>query len=281
MLCCLLTRKFNVVTIDKFVPSFRLGHPRSASHLSSCIVSDSFHNSYPGTQLKFPNRLQKAHHVSCASEAAKRVSQIARSELPAGASEEDKAACEVDVLKGDITNRADIEKIFETYKSKGGIWGVVHIAAHKAVGESGEKPIQYYQNNISSSINLIDVMNAYGTKHMVYSSSATVYGAPETIPIPESTPLDAQSVYGRTKQMTETIMKDVADSDPNAWRMIALRYFNPAGAHPSGLIGEDPVGKPGNLLPLLAQIAVGRIKDELQVFGNDYPTPDGACVVSP
>lgn len=182
------------------------------------------------------------------------------------------------LFKGDITNAKDIEAVFEAYKGKGGIWGVIHIAAHKAVGESGEKPIQYYQNNINASIDLIDVMNRYNCHNLVYSSSATVYGAPQTIPIPESTPLDPQSVYGRTKAMSEWIMNDVANSDPK-WRMIALRYFNPAGAHPSGLIGEDPVGKPGNLLPLLAQIAVGRIKDELQVFGNDYPTPDGACVV--
>lgn len=208
------------------------------------------------------------------------MSQIALSELPKDASEDDKAACKVALFKGDITNPADLEAVFEAYKDKGGIWGVIHIAALKAVGESGERPIDYYKNNINSSVSLIEIMNRYGCHHMVYSSSATVYGAPETIPIPESTPLDAQSVYGRTKQMTETIMRDVADSDPSKWRMIALRYFNPAGAHPSGLIGEDPVGKPGNLLPLLAQIAVGRIKDELQVFGNDYPTPDGACVVS-
>lgn len=200
--------------------------------------------------------------------------------MPKDASEEDKAACKVALFKGDITNPADVEAVFKAYEGKGGIWGVIHIAALKAVGESAEIPIDYYKNNINSSVSLLDTMNKYGCHHLVYSSSATVYGAPETIPIPESTPLDAQSVYGRTKQMTETIMKDVCDSDPKKWRMIALRYFNPAGAHPSGLIGEDPVGKPGNLLPLLAQIAVGRIKDELQVFGNDYPTPDGACVVS-
>ena len=122
-------------------------------------------------------------------------------------------------------------------------------------------------------------MNRFGARHIVYSSSATVYGAPKTIPIPESTPLAPESCYGRTKAMAEWILKDVCDSAPNEWRCIALRYFNPAGAHPSGLIGEDPRGKPGNLLPLLAQMAVGKVKDELKVFGNDYPTPDGTCVV--
>lgn len=115
---------------------------------------------------------------------------------------------------------------------------------------------------------------------LVYSSSATVYGAPKTIPIPETSPLAAESVYGRTKVMSEMIIKDVCDADPR-WRAISLRYFNPAGAHPSGLIGEDPHGKPGNLVPLLAQMAVGKFaKEGLKVFGNDYPTPDGTCVVS-
>lgn len=124
-------------------------------------------------------------------------------------------------------------------------------------------------------------MERYGARHIVYSSSATVYGAPTTIPIPETTPLAAESCYGRTKQMSELILKDVCDSDPKSWRCIALRYFNPAGAHPSGLIGEDPRGRPGNLLPLLAQMAVGKVDaSKLEVFGNDYPTPDGTCVVS-
>ena len=115
---------------------------------------------------------------------------------------------------------------------------------------------------------------------LVYSSSATVYGAPKTIPIPETSPMVAESVYGRTKVMSELIIKDVCDGD-SRWRALGLRYFNPAGAHPSGLIGEDPHGKPGNLVPLLAQMAVGKHAEAgLKVFGNDYPTPDGTCVVS-
>ena len=114
---------------------------------------------------------------------------------------------------------------------------------------------------------------------LVYSSSATVYGVPPTIPIPETTPMSAESVYGRTKVMAELMIKDICDSDPK-WRALGLRYFNPAGAHPSGKIGEDPRGKPGNLVPLLAQMAVGKYAEPgLKVFGNDYPTPDGTCVV--
>ena len=121
-------------------------------------------------------------------------------------------------------------------------------------------------------------MEKYQIYNLVYSSSATVYGAPPVIPIPETSPLQAESCYGRTKVMTEQILKDLCDS-AEQWRVIALRYFNPAGAHESGEIGEDPRGKPGNLVPLLAQMAVGKFaKDGLKVFGNDYPTPDGTCV---
>jgi UDP-glucose 4-epimerase len=125
-------------------------------------------------------------------------------------------------------------------------------------------------------------MKRFDCRRLVYSSSATVYGAPKTIPIPETTPLAPESCYGRTKAMSEMIIKDVCDSAPTEWRAIALRYFNPAGAHPSGLIGEDPRGKPGNLLPLLAQMAVGKFaEDGLKIFGDDYPTHDGTCVVGP
>jgi UDP-glucose 4-epimerase len=125
----------------------------------------------------------------------------------------------------------------------------------------------------------VQVMKHYNTTRFVYSSSATVYGVPPKIPIPETSPLQPESCYGRTKFMSELILKDLCDAYPDTWRAIGLRYFNPAGAHPSGEIGEDPVGKPGNLLPLLAQIAVGKIPESaFKVFGNDYPTPDGTCV---
>lgn len=122
-------------------------------------------------------------------------------------------------------------------------------------------------------------MHLHGSTRFVYSSSATVYGVPPVIPIPETSPLAPESCYGRTKFMTELMLKDLCDAHPESWRAIGLRYFNPAGAHPSGQIGEDPRGKPGNLLPLLAQMAVGKFAEEgLSIFGNDYPTPDGTCV---
>lgn len=211
-------------------------------------------------------------------EALKRVSQIAEQELPSGASQQDKDDCKVKVFNGDLKKAADVQAIFDFYKNDGGVWGVIHVAALKAVGESGEKPIEYYQNNISAFIGLLDTMRANNCFRLVYSSSATVYGVPPVIPIPETTPLVAESVYGRTKVMGEYIIKDVCDSDPR-WRAIGLRYFNPAGSHSSGLIGEDPHGKPGNLLPLLAQIACKRLPNNLKVFGNDYPgTVDGTCV---
>jgi hypothetical protein len=123
------------------------------------------------------------------------------------------------------------------------------------------------------------IMEKYEVYRIVYSSSATVYGAPKQIPIPETSVLAPESVYGRTKHMSELILKDVCDSKPDLWRAIGLRYFNPAGSHPSGEIGEDPRGKPGNLLPLLSQMATGKFAEEgLKIFGNDYPTPDGTCV---
>ncbi|GAA5983134.1 hypothetical protein JCM11641_004924 [Rhodosporidiobolus odoratus] len=233
-LCCLLSGKFSVVTID------------------------NFSNSFPT--------------------ALKRVSKIAQDALPADASEDERKACEIDVVRGDISLKSDIDKVFKDYESKGGIWGVIHVAALKAVGESGEIPIKYYENNITATINLLDVMDKYKVYNVVYSSSATVYGAPKSVPILESFSLQPESCYGRTKMMSELILKDVCDSDPSKWRAIGLRYFNPAGAHPSGQIGEDPRGKPGNLLPLLAQMAVGKFPEGLKVFGNDYPTVDGTCV---
>ncbi|GAA5833982.1 hypothetical protein JCM11251_003581 [Rhodosporidiobolus azoricus] len=224
----------------------------------SVVTIDNFHNSFPT--------------------ALKRVSDLAKEGLPADASEEDKKAVEIDVRRGDISNKSEIEAVFKAYESKGGIWGVIHVAALKAVGESAEIPIKYYENNITATINLLDVMDKYKCYNIVYSSSATVYGAPSHVPIDEPSPLQPESVYGRTKFMSELILKDVCDSAPDKWRAIGLRYFNPAGAHPSGRIGEDPRGRPGNLLPLLAQMAVGKFPEGLKVFGNDYPTVDGTCV---
>lgn len=155
--------------------------------------------------------------------------------------------------------------------------GVIHFAAYKAVGESVEKPLDYYENNVAGTINLLKIMGEQGCKNLVYSSSCTVYGQAKQIPITEDAPTAAaESPYGWTKLMTEQIMRDLYASDP-AWNIALLRYFNPVGAHASGEIGEDPNGIPTNLMPFITQVAVGRL-EKLRVFGNDYPTPDGSGV---
>ncbi|WFD42440.1 hypothetical protein MPSI1_001085 [Malassezia psittaci] len=211
-------------------------------------------------------------------EAVRRIEKLAKDELPADASEQDKKDCEIELIEADLRDSAAIENIFASHTGAEKIYAVILIGALKAVGESGEIPIDYFNVNVGGTLNLLTAMDKHGTKRLVYSSSATVYGAPETIPIPESTPMDPHSPYGHTKQICEMIIRDVCAAHPE-WRAIALRYFNPAGAHPSGYIGEDPRGKPGNLLPLLAHMAVGKYRDPgLKVFGNDYPTPDGTCV---
>jgi len=207
-----------------------------------------------------------------------RLSQIARDALPSDASDQDRESAEIDTHNVDLTNPADVRAVFAGY-GKGSIWGVVHIAALKAVGESTEIPVTYYHFNVAATIFLLEAMAEYGCTRFIYSSSATVYGTPPKVPIPETTLLKADSPYGRSKVMAETVVEDLCYAEPKTWCAISLRYFNPAGAHPSGLIGEDPRGRPGNLLPLLAQMAGGRVSDpELKVFGNDYPTRDGTCV---
>jgi UDP-glucose 4-epimerase len=153
---------------------------------------------------------------------------------------------------------------------------VVHFAGLKAVGESVEKPLLYYDNNIGGSIALFEVMAEVGVKSVVFSSSATVYGDPASVPITEDFPLSATNPYGRSKLFIEEMLRDVALSDAG-WNIALLRYFNPVGAHESGLIGEDPRGIPNNLMPYIAQVAVGR-RTHLNVFGGDYPTPDGTGV---
>ncbi|KAG5641181.1 hypothetical protein DXG03_005843 [Asterophora parasitica] len=216
------------------------------------------------------------HHNSHPT-ALKRVSELSRAALGPNPTEQDIQSTEVDAHACDLTQPAQIRAVFEKY-GKGGIWGVVHVAAYKAVGESTEIPLTYYANNVGATVSLLQTMADFECRRFVYSSSATVYGTPPIIPIPETTRLQADSPYGSTKVMAETIVEDLCHADPR-WRAISLRYFNPAGAHPSGQIGEDPRGRPGNLLPLLAHMAVGRIKEPtLKVFGNDYPTPDGTCV---
>ncbi len=154
--------------------------------------------------------------------------------------------------------------------------GVIHFAGLKAVGESVDKPLEYYANNVAGSLALCEAMRETGVRTLVFSSSATVYGDPHTVPIQEHFPLSATNPYGRSKLMIEDMLRDIARADAG-WRIALLRYFNPVGAHPSGLIGEDPNGIPNNLLPYVAQVAVGKLEC-LAVFGNDYPTPDGTGV---
>lgn len=172
----------------------------------------------------------------------------------------------------DVRDTAALERIFDAHP----ITAAIHFAALKAVGESIAKPIEYYGNNLGSLLALASVMRARGIKQFVFSSSATVYGAPERSPIDESFPLSATNPYGQTKLMAEHILADLQVADPS-WRIAALRYFNPVGAHESGLIGEDPGGIPNNLMPYVAQVAVGKL-DKLRIFGGDYPTPDGTGV---
>ena len=153
---------------------------------------------------------------------------------------------------------------------------VLHFAALKAVGESAAQPLRYYANNVAGTATLLDGMNDYGIKTLVFSSSASVYGDPDTMPIGEDSPPDPKSPYARTKLITENLLHDLHDADRD-WRISILRYFNAIGAHPSGRIGEDPSGVPNNLLPFVAQVAVGR-RNCLNVFGDDYPTPDGTGI---
>ena len=176
--------------------------------------------------------------------------------------------------RADIRDRAALDAVF---KAEGPVDAVIHFAALKAVGESSKIPLAYYGNNITGTITLCEVMAANGCKNIVFSSSATVYGDPASVPIREDFPTPgATNPYGWTKLMMEQIFRDVQRADP-AWNIILLRYFNPIGAHPSGLIGEDPAGLPNNLLPYVAQVAIGRLPS-LAVYGNDYPTRDGTGV---
>jgi UDP-glucose 4-epimerase len=173
----------------------------------------------------------------------------------------------------DLLDKAGLERVF----AEEAIDTVIHFAALKAPGESVHQPLRYYHNNLTGTIHLCQAMQAAGVKNMVFSSSATVYGERNTPPLREEMPAgSAINPYGWTKIMMEQILGDVQKAD-TGWNIALLRYFNPVGAHPSGRIGEDPQGIPGNLMPFIAQVAVGR-RSELRVFGNDYPTPDGTCI---
>ncbi|WP_066067111.1 UDP-glucose 4-epimerase GalE [Neobacillus soli] len=172
----------------------------------------------------------------------------------------------------DLLDRKGLETLF----SENQIEAVIHFAGLKAVGESVSIPLHYYHNNITGTLILCDVMKKHGVHNLVFSSSATVYGMPERVPISEDFPLSATNPYGRTKLMIEEILRDLYVAD-KSWSIALLRYFNPIGAHESGRIGEDPNGIPNNLMPFITQVAVGKLK-ELQVFGSDYPTVDGSGV---
>jgi len=174
----------------------------------------------------------------------------------------------------DLRNKEQLHPVFA--EAVPAIDAVIHFAGLKAVGESVEKPLLYYHNNIAGTLCLCEVMNAHGVHNIIFSSSATVYGDPETVPITENFPLSCTNPYGRTKLMIEEILADLGTADPD-FNAILLRYFNPVGAHPSGHIGEDPAGIPNNLTPYITQVAVGKLEC-LSVFGSDYPTHDGTGV---
>eukprot|EP01134_Creolimax_fragrantissima_P004570 CFRG4570T1 len=196
--------------------------------------------------------------VNSKEESLKRVAKIVGKEVP--------------FVKCDLLDREGLEKVFADYKPT----CVIHFAGLKAVGESVAKPIDYYHNNITGTLILIEVMKIHGCKNIIFSSSATVYGVPQYLPLDESHPLSCTNPYGRTKLYVEEIMRDLHISD-NEWNIVLLRYFNPTGAHSSGTIGEDPTGIPNNLMPYVAQTAIG-IRAHVNVFGDDYDTPDGTGV---
>jgi UDP-glucose 4-epimerase len=209
--------------------------------------------------------LRCGHEVIC-------VDNLDNSSPEAVARVEQISGKKVDFYPHDVRDRAKLEEIFATRS----IDAVIHFAGHKAVGESVAHPLKYYANNIDSTLVLCEVMAAYKCHNLVFSSSATVYGDPQSVPINEHAPVGPTNPYGRTKLMIEEILADLHVSEPQ-WNIVLLRYFNPVGAHPSGLIGEDPRGIPNNLLPFVSQVAVGR-RECLSVFGDDYSTPDGTGV---
>ncbi|MBR4207801.1 MAG: UDP-glucose 4-epimerase GalE [Lachnospiraceae bacterium] len=181
---------------------------------------------------------------------------------------------DVTFYKLDIRDREGLEKLFTDRKD---IEGCIHFAGKKAVGESVAFPWEYYENNIGGTLTLIDVMRKHGVKNLIFSSSSTVYGDPDSVPVTEESPVKkCTNPYGSTKAMQETILTDIQHAD-SEWNIVLLRYFNPIGAHKSGKIGEDPNGIPNNLMPYITQVAVGKL-EYLRVFGDDYPTPDGTGI---
>ena len=204
--------------------------------------------------------------ANSAPEALRRVGELAG---PDGASR-------LEVIEGDIRQPGDLERAFTSHGAGSSVDAVIHFAGLKAVGESVAEPLRYWDVNVAGSRELLAAMAAHGCRTLVFSSSATLYGYPDTVPIPESAPVCPINPYGHTKAAVERMLSDVAASEPG-WRIASLRYFNPVGAHPSGRIGEDPNGIPNNLFPFISQVAVGR-REQVQVFGGDWPTPDGSGV---
>ena len=210
--------------------------------------------------------IEAGHHpiavdnlVNASEESLRRVAQITGKEVP--------------FIDGDVCDEALMERVFSEHD----IDCVIHFAGLKAVGESVEKPLAYYSNNLTSTMNLCKVMGRHGVKKIIFSSSATVYDRDNTMPLREDSKIgNCTNPYGWTKFMCEEILRDVAKADKE-WSVVLLRYFNPVGAHPSGLIGEHPNGIPNNLMPFISQTAIGK-REKLSVFGNDYPTPDGTGV---
>lgn len=178
----------------------------------------------------------------------------------------------ISFYQNDVQDRQTLQSIFDKHQ----IDSVIHFAGLKAVGESVAEPLLYYRNNLDSTLTLLEVMDQYNVRQLVFSSSATVYGDPETLPIPETAPRSTTNPYGATKLMIEQILEDTSKTNQN-WCFTSLRYFNPVGAHKSGRIGEDPNGKPNNLLPYISQVAIGKL-DGLSIYGNDYDTSDGTGV---
>jgi len=178
----------------------------------------------------------------------------------------------IEFIEGDIRDAESLKQVFAAHH----FFGVIHFAGLKAVGESVAKPLMYYNNNVSGTITLLEIMSEYDVKNFVFSSSATVYGDPESLPINEESPRSCTNPYGQSKLTVEHILEDLAVSD-DSWNLIALRYFNPVGAHPSGQIGEDPNDIPNNLMPYISQVAVDKL-EKLSIFGNDYSTVDGTGV---
>lgn len=211
------------------------------------IAVDNFANATPGKQEEKPKCIQVVEELTGKT---------------------------ITFYKADLLEKHSIEKVFEKHD----IYCVIHFAALKAVGESMKIPLDYYRNNVGGTINLLEIMKKFGVHKMIFSSSATVYGKPQYLPIDEKHPtgIDVTNPYGRTKYFIEEILKDVTLSEKD-WSTLLLRYFNPVGAHPSGKMGESPQGTPNNLMPYISQVAVGRRK-ELQVYGNDFQTPDGTGV---